>query len=99
MRRIDLAKDEENKYEVIKELVEKNGNKNRAAKKLCCTRRSIDRYIKGYKTYGKEFLCMAIEGANLHMHLLMRLRSQLLIFTGLNTTMQLTSTSRSSSGI
>jgi transposase len=55
MRRIDLAKDEENKYEVIKELVEKNGNKNRAAKKLCCTRRSIDRYIKGYKTYGKEF--------------------------------------------
>ena len=55
MRRIELAEDGEKKYEVIKELVEQNGNKNRAAKKLCCTRHSIDRYIKGYKTYGKKF--------------------------------------------
>jgi hypothetical protein len=55
MRRIELTVDGEKKYEVIKELVEHNGNKNRAAKNLCCTRRSIDRYIKGYKTYGKRF--------------------------------------------
>jgi len=47
MRRIELTVDGEEKYEVIKGLVEQNGNKNRAAKKLCCTRRSIDRYIKG----------------------------------------------------
>ena len=33
MRRIDLAADGKEKYEVIKELVEQNGNKSRAAKK------------------------------------------------------------------
>ena len=43
------------KYEIIKELMDQNGNKNRAAKRLCCSRRSIDRYIKGYKECGKAF--------------------------------------------
>ena len=62
MRRIELTVDGEEKYEVIKGLVEQNGNKNRAAKKLCCTRRSIDRYIKGYKTYGKEFFVHGNKG-------------------------------------
>jgi len=43
----------ENKYEIIKELVDHGGNKNRAAKKIGCTRRTIDRYIAGYKAKGK----------------------------------------------
>lgn len=43
------------KYDIIKELVDQNGKKNRAAKNLCCSRRSIDRYIKGYKEHGKAF--------------------------------------------
>ncbi len=47
--------DEEKKYQTIKELIEQGGNKNRAARKLGCTRRSIDRYINGYKAYGKNF--------------------------------------------
>jgi transposase len=47
--------DGETKYQVIKELVEQNGNKNRAANRLGCSRRSIDRYIKGYKTYGEKY--------------------------------------------
>lgn len=55
MRRIKLSMDGEKKYQVIKELIERDGNKNRAANRLSCTRRSIDRYIKGYKAYGKAF--------------------------------------------
>ena len=42
-------------YEIIKELVEHGGNKNRAALTLGCSRRSIDRYIAGYKAFGKEY--------------------------------------------
>ena len=55
MRRIELSMDGEKKYQTIKELIEQGGNKNRAAQKLGCTRRSIDRYINGYKAFGKGF--------------------------------------------
>jgi len=55
MRRIELSMDEEKKYQTIKELIEQGGNKNRAARKLGCTRRSINRYINGYKAFGKNF--------------------------------------------
>lgn len=55
MKRIDLRLNEQEKYEVIKKLVETNGNKDRAAIKLDCTRRTINRMIKGYKTEGKLF--------------------------------------------
>lgn len=47
--------DEQKKYEVIKKLVETNGNKTRAAVTLGCGKRHINRMIKGYKAYGKEF--------------------------------------------
>ncbi|MDR0305335.1 MAG: ISNCY family transposase [Chitinispirillales bacterium] len=46
---------ENNKYEVIKELIKNDGNKARAALKLGCSKRSIDRYIAGYKAEGKAF--------------------------------------------
>ena len=55
IRRIDLTMNEQHAYMVIKNLVDHGGNKDRAALTLSCTRRSIDRYIAGYKTDGKEF--------------------------------------------
>jgi transposase len=46
---------EKQTYDIIKELVDRNGNKSRAALTLDCTRRTIDRYIVGYNSQGKEF--------------------------------------------
>lgn len=43
----------EKKYEVIKELIDHNGNKNRANKKLGISRRQIDLLIIKYKENGK----------------------------------------------
>ncbi len=54
MRKVELRMNEQEKYDVIKNLVEKNDNKNRAAKKLGITRRQIDRLILTYKEKGKE---------------------------------------------
>ena len=55
VRRIELRMDEQQAYDVIKELVDHGGNKNRAALTLGCTRRTIDRYIVGYQSEGKDF--------------------------------------------
>ena len=53
MRKEELKMNEQEKYEVIKELVDHNGNKNRAGKKLGISRRQIDRLIIIYKEKGK----------------------------------------------
>ena len=53
MRKVILRMKEQEKYEVIKELVDHNGNKNRAGKKLGISRRQIDRLIIIYKEKGK----------------------------------------------
>lgn len=45
---------EQQKYEVIKSLVDHNGNKKAAALKLGCTERTINRMIIKYKEDGKE---------------------------------------------
>ena len=45
---------EQEKYEVIKELVDHNGNKNRASQKLGLSRRQINRLIIIYKEKGKS---------------------------------------------
>lgn len=55
MKKVELRMKEEIKYLTIKKLVETNGNKKRAAIKLDCSIRSIDRMIVGYKSKGKEF--------------------------------------------
>ena len=55
MDSLELRPEEQLVYEVIKELVERNGSKNRAALKLGCSRRSIDRYVAGYISEGKTF--------------------------------------------
>lgn len=53
MKRIELRMNEQEKYEVIKSLVEHGGNKNAAAVKLGCTVRTINRLIQRYKEQGK----------------------------------------------
>lgn len=53
MRKVELRMNEQEKYKVIKELVDHNGNKNRASKKLGISRRQINRLIIIYKEKGK----------------------------------------------
>ena len=54
MRKVELRMKEQEKYEVIKELVDHNGNKNRASKKLGISRRQVNRLIIIYKEKGKS---------------------------------------------
>ena len=54
MKEVKLRMNEQEKYKVIKELVDHNGNKNRASKKLGLSRRQIDRLIIKYKENGKS---------------------------------------------
>ena len=54
MRKVELRMNEEYKYKTIKKLVETNGNKKRAALKLDCTVRTINRLIIKYRIEGKE---------------------------------------------
>ena len=55
MRKVVLTMTEQQKYKTIKKLVETNGNKNRAAIELGCSRRHVNRLVKGYKEQGKAF--------------------------------------------
>ena len=54
MRKVELRMNEQEKYNVIKELVDHNGNKKRAAKKLGLSIRQIDRLIVKYNEKGKS---------------------------------------------
>jgi hypothetical protein len=47
--------DENQKYEIIKKLVDSNGNKKTATLKIGCSDRHINRLITGYKEKGKAF--------------------------------------------
>ena len=53
IRKVDLRMEEQQKYEVIKKLVDTNGNKDRAAMTLGISRRQVDRLIAAYKEKGK----------------------------------------------
>ena len=53
IRKVDLNMDEQKKYEVIKRLVERDGNKDRAAMSLGITRRQVNRLIRIYCEEGK----------------------------------------------
>jgi len=55
MKKVELRMNENQKYEVIKKLVDSNSNKNTAALKLGCTVRTVNRMICGYKKNGKTF--------------------------------------------
>lgn len=54
MRKVELRMNEQQKYNVIKNLVDNKGNKNTAAIKLHLSRRQIDRLIIKYKETGKS---------------------------------------------
>lgn len=54
MRKVELRMNELEKYNIIKNLVDNNGNKNTAATKLHLSRRQIDRLIIKYKEKGKS---------------------------------------------
>lgn len=54
MEEVKLRMNEQEKYEVIKEIIDHKGNKKRAAEKLDITVRQINRLIKIYKEKGKS---------------------------------------------
>lgn len=54
MRKVELNLKENHQYKVIKKLVESDGSKNRAAIKLNCSIRHVNRLINRYKTQGKK---------------------------------------------
>lgn len=62
IRKVILNMDENQKYEIIKKLVDTNGNKKTAALKIGCTVRHINRLIKGYKEKGKAFFIHGNQG-------------------------------------
>lgn len=53
MRRVELNMKEQNIYQIVKRLVDTNGNKKKAAIRLGCSIRYVDILIKKYKTEGK----------------------------------------------
>lgn len=53
MRKVELRMKELDKYNIIKELVDHHGNKERARKKLGLSIRQINRLIIIYKEKGK----------------------------------------------
>ncbi|MEG0345797.1 MAG: hypothetical protein RR546_04920 [Erysipelotrichaceae bacterium] len=54
MRKVQLRMNEDYKYQVIKKLVDTNGNKRAASMKINCSLRTIDRLIIKYKENGKN---------------------------------------------
>lgn len=54
MRKVKLRMNEQQKYEVIKSLVDNNGSKERAALKLGISIRQVNRLITNYKERGKS---------------------------------------------
>ena len=53
---------EDFKYQIIKKLVETNGNKKAAALRLSCSGRHVNRMINGYGCDGKEFFIHGNKG-------------------------------------
>lgn len=54
MRKVNLRMNEQHKYDIIKKLVNSNGNKKNAALKLNCSIRTINRLIIKYNAEGKS---------------------------------------------
>ncbi len=63
MRKVNFRMNELLKYETIKELVDYNGNKNRAVQNLGISRRPVDRLIIIYKE--KENLVLSTENEDI----------------------------------
>ena len=60
--------DEMKKYEVIKKLVETDGNKDRAAMTLGITKRHVNRLIRAYREKGKDAFVHGNKGTQTGNH-------------------------------
>ena len=85
MRKVKLKMNEKEKYEIIKELVDHNGNKNRASKKLGISKRQINRLIIKYKEKGKAGFVHGNRTRNLLMLLITQSPKILYYFIRINT--------------
>ena len=74
MRKVELSLREKEKYEIIKKLVETNGNKERARIKLRLKSiRQVNRLIAGYKEFGKLGVVGIVDDCHGHYYPLRRL--------------------------
>lgn len=55
IRKVILTMEENEKYEIIKKVVDTNGNKKRAALTINCSERHVNRMIAGYKQEGNTY--------------------------------------------
>lgn len=55
MKKVGLNMKENEKYKIIKKLVETDGNKQRALAKIGCSNRHLNRLIAGYAEHGKAY--------------------------------------------
>jgi len=62
LRKVELSMSEDQKYEIVKKLVETKGNIKRAALKLGVTKRHVYRLIKGYIKEGKSYFVHGNKG-------------------------------------
>jgi len=85
MKKVHLTMLEENKYLVIKRLVERGGNKLNAAVKLNCTERTINRLIRKYKLEGKSAFIHKNKIGNPVPHWMKPQRSRLWIYISTRT--------------
>lgn len=58
MKKVELRMNEQNKYEIIKKLVETDENKKRAATKLVCTVRTINNLSLNTRNRERRDSCM-----------------------------------------
>ncbi|NLY81860.1 MAG: hypothetical protein GX078_03645 [Clostridiales bacterium] len=65
MRKVILTMNENEKFQIIKKLVNTNGNKRTACLKLGCSLRHINRLVAGYKDSGKAFFVHGSRGRKL----------------------------------
>ena len=68
MRKVNFRMNKLLKYETIKELVDYNGNKNRAVQNLGISRRPVDRLIIIYKEKGKSGFVHGNRGTSHQRH-------------------------------
>ena len=92
MRKVELNLKENQQYKVIKKLVETNGNKKRAAIKLNCTQRHINRLIKKYKEKGKAGFLHGNTGRQPPIKSIKKKELRFLIFTVKKYPMQISGT-------
>ena len=80
MRKVILNMNEKEKYEIIKSLVEHNGNKDRAAIKLGCTKRHVNRFIQKYKQFGESAFVHGNKGRKPAHTISEQMKTEVIIF-------------------